>query len=111
MLIRQEKFAGISFFQTHISRVTGQFSPTQFLIFLLSKWVGDNFSAWYICQIFFDLESFTQLICFFVFFHANLLSASKFTGLGWLVCLLSVGQQIRAVAKFISPNTKHYVKA
>jgi hypothetical protein len=55
------------------------------MVFLLSKWVSDRFSAWYICQLFLVSQSFIQLICFFIFFLANLLSAIKFVGwVDWL---------------------------
>ncbi len=136
-----------SFFQTHIFRLTGQFSLTQFLVLLLSKsfstsrvrWVFNNFkrlffcdeialwfaksdllltklvcdksSEWYFCQLFPETQIIFPLICFFVFFHATLLPAINFTGLGWLAWLLSGDSKSERSQCFLVSNTSKYVNA
>ncbi len=109
--IRQAKFAAFSVLKTHIFRQTGQFSPTQFLVFLLSKWVCDKSSEWYACQLFKVSQNFIQVICFLVFFHANLLSASNFLCLGWLAWLLSGDSKSKRSQNFLESNTSKCVNA
>ncbi len=50
--------------------------------FLLANLASDKFSEWYFRQLFSETQIISPLICFFVFFHANLLPAINFTGFG-----------------------------
>ncbi len=79
--------------------------------FLLTKLACDKPSEWYVCQLFLVSQSFIQLICFFVFFHANLPSASKLVGWGsWRACCPLDSKSERSQSLFES-NTSKYVKA
>nr|MCU0350621.1 hypothetical protein [Flavobacterium sp.] len=62
--------------------------------FLLLKLVFDKPSEWYFCQLFSETQIISPLICFFVFFSANLLSASKLARwVRWRSCCLVTANQ------------------
>ena len=79
--------------------------------FLLANLASDKSSEWYFCQLFSETQIIFPLICFFVFFHATLLPAINFTGLGWLAWLLSGDSKSERSQCFLVSNTSKCVNA
>ncbi len=103
VFLRHTKFAGFSTISNAFFLRRG--STWVFQIGFPACKVGLRQVLWVVfCQLFSVSQSFIQLICFFVFFRANLLSAGNFTGLGWLAWLLSGDSKSERSRSYSSPT-------